>query len=397
MIPVHPVSDAAAYDELAWNLASRGAYEWNNGDVTAYWPVGTAFIYSLPYRLLGHDYAGAALLNLLAGTGVLALIIKLGSEWFTRPAALAAGALYAFWPSQIQFTTVLASELYFQLAVLSAMSAAFDARRAYLIRGLAVGALVAAAAYVRPLALPLVVLIPVAVALYRRVGVRDLLIFATAAAVTMAVCIFPWTMRNMRALGSPVIISTNGPLVMWMGNNRNATGEFVDLPADVAGMDEVTRSRVLGERARAFITEHPLRFSELLVRKTLITHSRETIGVVWNQEELEPRIGVRGVFIAKILSSLYWYGLLLLGLAGAALILRREKLRGLFHPALLAWAYFAAIHAVTLAQDRYHFPSIPFIAMLAGFAALSALDRFGWPISRLDGERCGAHVHTRGG
>jgi len=221
---------------------------------------------------------------------------------------------------------------------------------------------------------PLVVLIPVAVAVYRRVGVRDLLIFATAAAVTMAVCIFPWTMRNMRALGSPVIISTNGPLVMWMGNNRNATGEFVDLPADVAGMDEVTRSRVLGERARAFITEHPLRFSELLVRKTLITHSRETIGVVWNQEELGPRIGVRGVFIAKILSSLYWYGLLLLGLAGAALVLRREKLRGLFHPALLAWAYFAAIHAVTLAQDRYHFPSIPFIAMLAGFAALSALD-----------------------
>ena len=306
MIPVHPVSDAAAYDELAWNLASRGAYEWNNGDVTAYWPVGTAFIYSLPYRLLGHDYAGAAFLNILAGTGVLALIIKLGSEWFTRPAALAAGALYTFWPSQIQFTTVLASELYFQLAVLSAMSAAFDARRAYLIRGLAVGALVAAAAYVRPLALPLVVLIPVAVAVYRRVGVRDLLIFATAAAVTMAVCIFPWTMRNMRALGSPVIISTNGPLVMWMGNNRNATGEFVDLPADVAGMDEVTRSRVLGERARAFITEHPLRFSELLVRKTLITHSRETIGVVWNQEELGPRIGVRGVFIAKILSSLYW-------------------------------------------------------------------------------------------
>jgi len=96
--------------------------------------------------------------------------------------------------------------------------------------------------------------------------------------------------------------------------------------------------------------------------------------VVWNQEELGPRIGVRGVFIAKILSSLYWYGLLLLGLAGAALVLRREKLRGLFHPALLAWAYFAAIHAVTLAQDRYHFPSIPFIAMLAGFAALSALD-----------------------
>jgi hypothetical protein len=49
-------------------------------------------------------------------------------------------------------------------------------------------------------------------------------------------------------------------------------------------------------------------------------------------------------------------------------VLVRERWRGLIHPALLAWAYFAFVHAATVGADRYHFPSIPFIAILAGIA-----------------------------
>jgi hypothetical protein len=38
----------------------------------------------------------------------------------------------------------------------------------------------------------------------------------------------------------------------------------------------------------------------------------------------------------------------------------------------MIWLYVTAIHAVTIAtyQDRFHFPSNPFIAMYAGVALL---------------------------
>ena len=73
------------------------------------------------------------------------------------------------------------------------------------------------------------------------------------------------------------------------------------------------------------------------------------------------------------MSTAYWLLVLMLAGAGAAIVLVRERWRGLIHPALLAWAYFAFVHAATVGADRYHFPSIPFIAILAG----TAIARFG--------------------
>ena len=121
-VPVHPVSDSAAYDQLAWNLASHGAYAWDNGDITAYWPVGTAFTYSLLFRLFGHNYTPVAAFNVLIGTLSIVLTVALARRWFSDKAALITGSLLdAVWPSQIEFCSVLASELLFNFALLLAL------------------------------------------------------------------------------------------------------------------------------------------------------------------------------------------------------------------------------------------------------------------------------------
>jgi len=59
---------------------------------------------------------------------------------------------------------------------------------------------------------------------------------------------------------------------------------------------------------------------------------------------------------------------LFLGLAGAVIVIARERWLGLIHPALFAWVYFGFVHPVTVGADRYHLPSIPYIAMLGGIA-----------------------------
>jgi 4-amino-4-deoxy-L-arabinose transferase-like glycosyltransferase len=380
-VPVHPVSDSSAYDQLAWSIASRGTYAWKNGDLTAYWPVGAAFAYSIPYRLFGQHYAPLAALNVIAGTLSLALIMVLARRWTSSAAALAAGLVYAVWPSQIEFSSVLASELLFNLLLLLSLWAGFVAPiRSWAIKGLVAGIFLAGAAYVRPTALPLVILLAAGLYWSRRTDWRQVALFSAAALVAMAICITPWTLRNDRVLGAPVLISTNGPPNMWMGNNPDATGAYMALPNDVSGMSEVERSRLLGSRARAFVAEHPARALGLFVRKLVISHDRETIGITWNEESLGPALGGRAVQAAKLVSTAYWLLVLMLAGAGAAIVLVRERWRGLIHPALLAWAYFALVHAATVGADRYHFPSIPFIAILAGvaiarFARVESVDK----------------------
>jgi hypothetical protein len=56
------------------------------------------------------------------------------------------------------------------------------------------------------------------------------------------------------------------------------------------------------------------------------------------------------------------------------------------HPALAIWAYFTAVHAVIVIQDRYHFPATPMIGALAALALVSA---YNWT-GRLRGARPGA-------
>lgn len=379
VVPITPISDSQVYDALAWNISTRGAYAWQNGQMTAYWPVGTAFIYSLPFRAFGHSYAPIAALNVIVGVFTTALLMIVTRPLLSSAAALAAGIIYAVWPSQIEFTSILASELWFNCFVLLGLWASFGLARSWTTKGLVTGVFLAAASYVRPIALPLVLLFALGLVWKGSVARREIVRFCTLAIAAMALCIAPWTLRNLHVLGEPVLISTNGPANTWMGNNPEATGAYMPLPDDVSGMSEVARSRFLGERAKQFVLEHPGRAASLFLRKVVITHDRETIGISWNETSLTRTIGSRGVLIAKAVSTIYWWLALVLGVVGGVILLSQQRWRAFLHPALLLWGYFAFVHAATVGADRYHFPSIPFIAMLGGLAIAKPLCRLMHP------------------
>jgi len=57
-----------------------------------------------------------------------------------------------------------------------------------------------------------------------------------------------------------------------------------------------------------------------------------------------------------------------------ALVLRNGWRAVAEQPAVWLWAYLALAQAVILAQDRYHIPSIPAIAMLAGYTLVYGYD-----------------------
>jgi len=380
-VPVVPLSDCVVYDLMAKNIVSGQGYAFEPGKPSAYWPVGTSAMLAVVYKLFGDGfgYAPAVVLNVLIGTATVWLTMALARHWFGARVGLATGLLMAVWPGQIEFSTILGSELPFNLCVVAALFVESRDRWSPGVRAVLTGVALAAASYVRPVSL----LLPAILIWCRLVGPeagrrRPLAVLAEAAVVVvvMAALIAPWTIRNAKAFGRPVLISTNGGPNLWMGNNPNSTGGYMPLPDEVEGMSEVDREEFLKSQAKEYILENPRAFVVGLAKKWVLLHDRENIGVVWNQEGLIRSFGPGSLTPLKVVSSGYWWGVMLLAFCGVAAALSRLGVVSCLGLApLVLWGYFMAVHVVVVGGDRYHYPSVPMIAALAGLGAVAVLDR----------------------
>jgi hypothetical protein len=375
MVPVIPLSDSHAYDVFARNLAAGLRYGWDGVNPSAYWPVGTSFVYSLVYRAFHPDawgYAPVAVLNLVLGTAMVALGMAVAHRWFGRMVAIATGLMLAFWPTHVQFTTIIASETMFTVLCLAAILAWPEpGQRRAVTRAVVAGLCIALATYVRPTAL----LVPVVLAgsaWLRGMRFRDAALQVAAAAVVIAAILAPWSVRNTRAFGQFVLVSTNGGSNLWMGNNPTTTGFYQERPPQPSNMNEAQFDKELGRQAKAWIVQRPGEFVKRTVVKAVRLHERETIGIAWNQEALSKRSGQRGLTMMKLSSQAYWMVALAGSFCGLVILARRYRLRAVVHPALAIWGYFTAVHAVIVIQDRYHLPATPMIASLAALAFVAA-------------------------
>jgi 4-amino-4-deoxy-L-arabinose transferase-like glycosyltransferase len=373
VVPVQPISDSMAYDTFARSLAAGDGYGWNPNEPSAYWPVGTSGVYAALYAVFGLSYVPLVVLHVLLGTASVLFTMLLTARWFGRRAAVCAGALFAVWPSQVEFTTVLASEPIFVFLVLLALWHWSRPAGPSWGRLVGVGVALGLASLVRPQAL----LIPVVfggVELFRRSPWKTVLARTAVVSVVLLAVILPWSIRNYRVFDTFVLISTNGGTNLWMGNNPDTDGTFMALPKRTDGMSEPERDRTLKQEAVRHIKSEPVRFASRTVSKLVRLHDRETIGLVWNPGFRE-RFGSRAEGIAKAVSTAFWLAVLGLAIVGGALLFRRSGVLGFLGAmAPMLWLYFALTHAVIVIQDRYHFPSIPFIASLAGVSLAALLD-----------------------
>ncbi len=374
LVPVVPVSDSLSYGLFAGRLSRGLGYTWLDGSASAFWPVGTSAIYALLYRLFGTGHGVIVGFNILLFVPILLLSMRLTARWFGAHAAAISGVMLAFWPMQIEFTTILASELIFTTLVLIIV-ALWDAESlSPLRRGILLGIMLAVASYVRPTALLLTCVLMLSAAA-RGQGARRLPAVVISVVVA-ALLIAPWAVRNSREFHRPVLLSTNGGVTLWMGNHANSGGGYAEVPAEFAGLDEATRDERMGGIAKAYIRAHPGQFVWNSLRRLQDTFGRETIGIAWNEPGLVRAFGPRVLVGLKLVSQAYWLAVLALGLAGFVLLAMSLGVwRAVSHPGAITWLYFAGVHAVIVSQDRYHFPVTPYIAGFAGMAVWAMVQR----------------------
>jgi 4-amino-4-deoxy-L-arabinose transferase-like glycosyltransferase len=363
IVPVVPVSDCNLYDLFARNLASGFGYCFVPGQPTIYLPVGAPFLFSLCYRVFGIHYAPIVILNILLGVGSVALTMALARRWFGPSVAFFAGLLLALWPSQVEFSTALATETPFIFFMLAGCYAFLSDRLPWFPLAVLSGLLFAAATYVRPLALPLPILLLIPSLFTDRRPVRPVL-RTLVVMLVMGSCMVPWALRNKRVSGA-FIFSGHGGVNLFLGNSPGWQEYAKHIPHYVWNLSELDRDRTFKKLAYQYIKEYPLDFVGRTLLKLVKFHERESIGVRWNFPGLEQRFSPGVILGLKIFNNVYWWAALLLGLGGIIRLVRlRGPLHALIHPTVLIWCYFAAVHALTVTMDRYHFPVIPCIAIL---------------------------------
>jgi 4-amino-4-deoxy-L-arabinose transferase-like glycosyltransferase len=382
--------DARDYELHAQSIAVGEGYSRHvaYGRPTAFRPPGYPYFLAGVYRLAGVERADVArrvhaarVAQVLVGTGVVALIGALGTQLWGRRTGLVATALGAVYVPLITLGGAVMSEPLFVVVMLGAVVAAFAYRRSRHRYRYAMLTGVLAGLAILTRANALILLAPLAVAVWdgrprwtrRSLGPPAALL--AAAVVTVA----PWTIRNARALHAFVPVSTQlGSSLAGTYNDAARTDpvnpgawrsikhvpEYAPLWRQVRTTPEPVLENRLRSAALRFVSDHPFYVAEVGFWNTarmLDLDGRRRWRATAATISIEHRWADAGVVC-------FW-AFAALALAGAATARARRA------PALL-WAVPALLYlsVVLLAVEtpRYRAAIDPFVVLLAAVALTAA-------------------------
>lgn len=366
-----PFSDFASYFKSAVHLWQFHVYRVPEpeGLLKAYRPPGTAFLLALVMGLVGPTAWSPLVLNTICFVTTASVLWHCIRPRVTMAAATGALALFTIWPSDVLYAGLPQSESPTLLCV-SLLTYLVLKRDGRLIPWAAqTGLVTGVACLIRNSTL---VLMPLWVlhVLKEAAPFRTRLRACVVLTILTLLPILPWTWRNYRQLGAPVLVATNGGENLYSANNDNADGSWNNThEVRIYLPDELTMDQVAKAKAIDWIRSHPSQFLRLSVAKFRILMTRDDQGVY---HVLERGAGYTGpaISLLQILSNCWW--LLLWALVLIALRYRKawEWDQNIYE--LIALAVVPALlFLVFQSQARYHMPMIPPLLMLVGYALSS--------------------------
>ena len=393
MTTVHsvPVSDFAYYLSKAADLASGRGYA-NNGVPTAFWPPGYPIFLAGVFKAFGSSLAVAKATNIVLWTATTVLVYLLGLRLDGRATAAVAAFTVALFPEFILFANLTSSENLFIPLVLGA-ALAFSPKQKMSAppnwkRSLLAGLLLGFAVVVRTTA----VLLPPLMALVLVLWYRSRPAFISACLLLAAFAIPPaaWVVRNAVVMGSPVL-STNGGISLWTGNNPLATGGYrlkgPTPPTDISTPEkELASNSEYTKAAITFVVTEPGQFIALVPEKAKQLFAKPaTLG--WNtaqnvrgasssySQRTLTASEKRAVGVAVALRanrSIWMKALWLVGLIGLGVALLQRRSVGVWIGSIVG--YWLLFH-VTIGngQPRYLVSVAPAVAVCAAFLVVAVV------------------------
>jgi 4-amino-4-deoxy-L-arabinose transferase-like glycosyltransferase len=389
------VDDAAVYHRTAVAISNGEGFQWEDGfsgppggpfktAPTAYWSVGYPAMLAGVYLLTDTNVLGARLLNAILGAATCVLVYIVGREVFDRRVGLIAAGILALFPSQVFLPTLLMTEIpwTFLTMLLLTLTLVLTLRGStswlpVAVLGLAFGA----ASLVRGemLAFPLVLVAVWAIA-YR--SGRKAVTYGAVAVVAMLVALLPWTLRNWKELGYPVLVSTGSADNLLAGHWAGADGlgsfvpgiEVNNAHKDLPGPErEIAVYKDEIHRALSFIVHNPSKEVELVPKKlkNFYQYDARPLDLI----RLHPyALSERNSDLFGNIANLYYYCAAGLALLGLPLWFSLRNPRKLLIVAFVLY-YSFLFGFVFIGEERLHAAIIPVLALLAAVPLAWASER----------------------
>ncbi|MDH5738775.1 MAG: glycosyltransferase family 39 protein [Nitrospira sp.] len=375
------------YSDIAVNLLNGHGFVGEQGGDPILWraPLYPAFL-AMVFGLWGEENAAAVLIaqTFLSAT-TATLVWWIGRRLYSNAVGWLAAVGFAVYPFSAYYTVRFMPEALFTLVLTGTMATllwAVHSGKAVHFAG--VGALVALAALIKPVALgfaPFLVLY----LLYRgREEPRRAVFQSAVLMVSFVMVVMPWTLRNYAITGTVIPVATGVGYSLWSGNQTISDGR------DEREMDEATLQR-MAERRRTILATHlgqsieqvendlplPLTYRDIVNitpeedrallwagLSEMVSHPVSTLilwgkkfyrywfDIFWPQNRWAQGyiIAMQSVFLG--VACIGWWRV------------RKEKLP--VWPVLLPMAYFTAIYVITSATLRYSVPIAPLLMLFAG-------------------------------
>jgi len=394
----HPTIDAFTAHKAAINIANgdlldRNVFVWQ----APFYSYFLAAVYKLTSVIKGLSENQAIfivkVLQIITGVMNCLLIMRLSVKIFSLRVAILAGFIAALYGPFIVFEADLTGvvfHIFFNLVSLVLLIEAVERRQAklLLLSGMMLG--------LSALAVPNIMLFLPAAAIWtfyalkypagmnrnsygiqKRVGLSSL-IFAGCILVLL-----PWTARNYVVEKSFILISPNGGLNFYIGNNKDYEKTInirpglqwdmlMSLP-EKEGINYKLSSGFYYGKSFEFIRENPFEYLTLLIKKCyLFWHGEE---IKRNQDMYTHRA------FSKLFSFLVWKNIIafpfgFIGpLAIAGIVLSMKNRGAGILPMLFILFYFMSI-ILFFVTDRYRIPVVPVLIIYASYAIVRLYDFF---------------------
>lgn len=389
--------DERAYVEIARHLTQGDGYISDSYRANPVLP----FYLSLVFRLFGENLLLARLGQCVIGGLTCVLIYGIGVELFGGLTGMIAGILFALYPPHIYLSGVFYTEC---LLLFWSAAAVYVAIRSMPPRGsapawggVATGVALGLAALTRTTVgvwIPCVCFIW----LWRAGGSwRAQLPYCAALLLGSAATIIPWTIRNHRAFGAWVPVSSGFGTYLWKANNPFSTGldhtdwdlspdsslwgerlarlpseqrntlaaQYNDVEKRIQDLTEQLRDptlasdRVLGPLAVRYIVSHPLQTAVRSCRRLRLMFSAFSPTVSANEHTIGPY---------RTVVAVLFYPMLALAICGMALGFSRFREVALLY--LLIVSVIATTSLLTATQTRYRLPVDPYLILFASSTLL---------------------------
>jgi 4-amino-4-deoxy-L-arabinose transferase-like glycosyltransferase len=402
--------DSVWYDTAARHIAAGDGYvsdvtvwvdaegnrlypDQNDLTPTALWPPAYPFTLGAIYFMTDDSVTAARMANVVWGALTVALVYLIARKLFDTTTAVFSGLALAFMPAHVLFTSILLSETYFGflVALVLALSVyfVFDRRKLHPALMVGLGALVALTGYVRGEFLAFGLVLALLVLLHLR---RDALVPLAALALGAALIVVPWTVRNQRSMGEPIVGTTGSGRTMYQGHNPEADGQpslqaSFALEARFADVDdrvelEVKSNREGSKLAREWALDHKLRELQLVGLRMYHLMKTDEAGVTWLQSN-KPWFSPENRDMLIYMSTFWFYSLIALTLASIPLWWRWRDLSRWVVFSIIPF-YLVVFGVLFIGDPRYHYAMYIPLAVFAGvgLAAVARLTVHQWREAR---------------